>query len=322
MTTTFTPLSVANKFQRTYLAQIQAIDGSIQSFGSSDGSSPLLTMEFMVKRDIMASAQTGTFRIRNINKSTRNVIFKDWFDQGRWPSVKIQAGYVGTPLSTIFNGIGQTIYSYREEGGTDFITEIEGHDYSLVMANSFSQWTIGSQANPVTQKQVISRLVNDLQLTAQKYNQTLGIGTINGFSANRYSYTANDFTWNILQQETNRLAYIDNGKIYAVPNNFVFQGDVTLISSQTGLLGTPRQQQTYLIVEMLFEPGLIPGQQVYLDTEDSNFTSVKQGTYKVTAVQHSGIISSALNGKCKTIATLQLVGTPLLVPFGLFTDTQ
>lgn len=322
MQTSFIPTAASPKFQRTYQAFIQAVDGSIQSFGSADGSMPLLTMEFSVKRDVLASAQTGSFRFRNINKSTRNIIFKDWFDQGRWPSVVIKAGYAGTPLSTIFDGIGQTIYSYREEGGTDYITEIEGHDYSLVMSNSFSQWTIGSSSSPVTQKDVISRLVGDLQTTAKTYNQTLGLGVVNGFTKNRYTFTANDFTWNILQQETNRLTYIDNGKIYSLPNSYVFQGDVTLISAQTGLLGTPRQQQTNLMVEMLFEPGLIPGQQVFLQTEETEFSSIKQGTYKVTAVQHAGIISSTVSGKCKTLATLQLVGTPLLVPYGLYANVN
>jgi hypothetical protein len=231
-------------------------------------------------------------------------------------SLTLKAGYAGTPLSTIFNGIAQVVSSCREEGGVDFVTDIEGHDYSMVMSNSFSAWTIGSKDSPVTQTDVINRLVSDLQITTQKYNLNLGIGLIGTFNTNRYTYTANDYTWNLLQVETQRGTYIDNGKVYCLPNDTYFSGDVTLISSATGLLGTPKKYQSYVIVEMIFEPGLTPGQQVYLDTNlTPALNSLYNGTYKVTAVQHAGVISSTVGGKCKTTATLQLIGTPFLSNF-------
>jgi len=312
-----TLITSTNKFQRTYTMQIQGIDGTIYNVGSENGGS-LLTLEFSVKRDVLASAQSGTFRIRNLNPSVRSQIYKDWFDTGRLPTVIVKAGYLGTPLSTIFNGIALSITSYREEGGTDFITEIEGQDYSLVMSNSFSNWTIGDNNNPVNQEDVINRLIGDLKLTAQKYGKTLATGIVGGFLANRYTYTANDYTWNLLQVETNRLSYIDNGKIYCLPNNYVFEGDVNLVSSETGLLGSPRRYQSNLIAEMIFEPSIIPGQQIYLDTNlDKSFNSSKNGTYKVTGVQHAGVISSAVSGKCKTLITMQIIGTPFVASFGL-----
>jgi len=310
-------ITSTKKFQRTYTMQIQGIDGNIYNIGSENGES-LLTLEFSVKRNVLASAQTGNFRIRNLNASVRAQIYKDWFDTGRMPTLILKAGYVGTPLSTIFNGIALSITSYREEGGTDFITEIEGQDYSLIMSNSFSHWTIGDTNSPVSQADVINRLIGDLKLTATKYGKTLSTGIVGDFLSSRYTYTANDYTWHLLQVETDRLSYIDNGKIYCLPNNYVFEGDVNLISSDTGLLGSPRRYQSNLIAEMVFEPSMIPGQQVYLDTELSlNFNSSKNGTYKVTGVQHAGVISSSVNGKCKTAVTLQLIGTPVVIGFRL-----
>lgn len=310
-------ITSTNKFQRVYTLQIQGIDGTLYTIGS-EGDGPLLTMEFSVKRDVLASAQSGTFRIRNLNPSIRSQIYKDWQDLTRQPKLIVKAGYLGTPLSTIFSGIVLSAMSYREEGGVDFITEIEGQDYSLVMATSFSHWTIGDSNNPVNQGDVISRLITDLKLTAEKYGNTISVGIVKGFEANRYTYTANDYTWNLLQVETNRLSYIDNGKIYCLPNNYVFEGDVNLISSDTGLLGSPRRFQSSLIAEMVFEPALIPGQQIYLDTNlDRSINSSKNGTYKLTGVQHAGVISSTISGKCKTLATLQIVGTPFVASFGL-----
>ncbi len=307
-----------NKFQRTYQIQIQGQDGTLYTFGSEDGTKPLLTLEFIVNRAAMASAQSGVFRVRNLPLDVRSAIGRDWYNQGAYRTLIVKAGYVGTPLSTIFNGTLVKVNSCREEGGVDWITEIEGQDFSLVMANSFSRWTIGSQDNPVTQAQVVSRLVQDLQVNAAGQGKALAIGHIGTYIGNRYSYTANDYTWNLLQIETDRLSFIDNGKIYCLPNGESVTGQVTLISSETGLLGTPKLHQNSLSVEVIFEPALFPGQQVYLDTNSNpKFNSQYNGTYIVTGVQHAGVISSTVSGSCKTIVLLQLAGTPFVSQFGL-----
>lgn len=304
-TTTFNPTTVTPKFQRTYQVFVEAINGSTFEFGSSDGSNHLLTMEFNVIRGYQASIQSGNFRIRNINQNTRNNIFKDSFNFNT-RFVKVMAGYIGTPLSIIFQGNAQTIMSYREEGGTDWITEIVGMDWGFLHTNSWSAWTDNPGVGQAyTQQQVITHLVNDAIDTAKNYGQTLGIGVINGFFSPRYSYTAHDFTMNLLAIESNRLAYIDNGKIYVMPNNYVFKGDMTLISSATGLLGTPKQTQTGLICQIIFEPGIQVGQQIFLDTESSEFGSAVNGLYKVVGVQHAGVISSSVAGKCITTVQLQ-----------------
>lgn len=287
------------------------------TIGSEDGSTPLLTVEFNVNRAVMAAAQSGTFRIKNLPVDIREVIGKDWFDCASYRKLVVKAGYVGTPLSTIFDGQLITVYSCREEGGVDWVTEIEGQDMSLVIRNTFSSWTIGSKDNPVSQMDVINRLVQDVQLNAQKQNVSIGIGKIGTFAGNRYSYTANDFTWNLLQVETNRLSYIDNSKIYCLPNGQSFSGDTTVISSETGLLGTPKRHNQSISVEMIFEPSLIPGQEIFLDTNSNpKFTSQYNGVYIITGVQHAGVISSTIGGKFKTIAMLQIAGTPLVEQFG------
>ncbi len=299
---------------------MEAINGSTFEFGSPDGSQPLLTMEFNVIRGYQASVQSGNFRIRNVNTNTRNNIFKDGYNF--FPrSVKVMAGYVGTPLSTIFQGNAQTIMSYREEGGVDWITEIIGMDWSFLHTNSFSNHTSNpGTGQAFTQQHVITNLVSDLQACAKQYGQTLGIGAVNGFFAPRYSYSACDFTMNLLAIESNRLAYIDNGKIYCFPSNYVFKNpDVTLISSSTGLLGTPIQTERQLVCQLIFEPGIQVGQSIFLDTEVLAFNSNINGLYQVVGVQHAGVISSTVSGKCITTVTLQYINTPIVVNPGLYT---
>lgn len=328
--TTFQPTTFTPKFQRTYQLLIQAANGSTFTIGSSDGSQPILTLEFNINRAAQSSTQSGNIRIRNLNAGTRNAISKNFFSPFQilpsglplWQGVILQAGYVGTPLSTIFYGKANTIMSYREEGGTDWITEIDGTDFSGLFGICFSSWTDSGIPN-YTQQNIITHLVNDLQNCAKQNNTTLGIGVVNGFPSQtpippRYSYTANDFTMNLLSAETNRLVYIDNGKIYAMPSNYVFKGDVTLISSTTGLIGSPRVQTNQLVVQMIFEPGMVVGQSVYLDTELTEFSSLQNGTYKVIGVQHAGIISSTSSGKCITTVTLQYIPNAKVSALGLF----
>lgn len=313
-----TPTIDSKKFQRTYTLQIQGQDGTIYQFGSEDGTN-LLTLEFTVSRAVMASSQSGTFRIKNLSPDIRNNIAKDWQDTGRTPILILKAGYIGTPLSTVFAGIIFSATSFREEGGVDVITEIEGHDLSLIMGTAFSSWTLASNADPTKQSTIIiNKLISDLQAQSAAKGVTLGIGFIGTFTNPAYSYTANGSTWDLLQEQTNRLTYIDNSKIYCLPNGQNFQGDLTLISSKTGLLGTPRRCPNGLVFEMVFEPSLIPGQYVYLDSQFNQiFNSNNNGAYTVLGVQHAGIISNTVSGKCKTSATLYLFGTPYTSTFGI-----
>lgn len=305
--------SISRKFQRSYQMQIEGQDGEIFKVGSDDLTQPRLTLEFSVSRATMASAQSGVFRLKNLPENFRNQLGFDDYNRGSARSLIVKAGYLGTPLSTVFNGQLIRVSSCREEGGVDWITEIEAQDFSLLISNTFSKWTIGSQEAPKTRNDVIGLLVNDLKLEASKRGVTLSTGYIGDFEGTRYSYTANDNTWNLLQVETDRLSYIDNGKIYCLPNGDSFQGDVQLISSGTGLLGTPKIRQLTAIVEMLFEPSLVPGQSIFLDTSSGLLNSKNNGSYVVVGVHHSGIISNTVGGKCKTIVQLQLVGTPISV---------
>jgi len=333
MPSTFTPTSSTQKFQRTYVLEIQAQNGSTFTVGSSDGSQPLLTIEFNINRNAMNTAQSGNIRIRNLNQGTREAISKNFWSPvlkdtsglPLWQSVVLKAGYIGTPLSTIFSGKADTIMSYREEGGTEWITEIEGTDFQGLYSTCFSNWT--ESANPYTQENIIRHLVGDLQQCATHNQTSLGIGVVNGFpdptikpAPPRYSYTANGLTMDLLATETGRLAYIDNGKIYIMPHNYSFKGDVTLISSQTGLIGSPKVQTNYLTTQMIFEPGIVPGQSIFLDTELSEFSSLKNGTYKVIGVQHAGVISSTVNGKCITTVVTQYIPNAITVLPGLYVN--
>lgn len=286
-----------NKFQRNYQLEVQGNDGNIHTFNYP------LTLEFQIKRDVLASANTGNFRIYNLGQSTRNTIFKDPFSPSlSFRSLTLKAGY-GNTLPIIFNGNVKSAGSYRISNSVNFITEIEGFDYGWAITNATSSFNFSGTVSTLA---VINLLVADMQKTVP--NKSLGVGAISPQFNTPYSTRGVSMvgsTWNNLQKVTNNQTFIDNGNIFSLFENDVFDGDLAVINSETGLLGTPRKMDQKLVIEILFEPRLTIGQQVSVQS-----SSLQQfnGNYKIVGLEHRGVISGAVGGECKTIVSC-------LIPF-------
>jgi hypothetical protein len=199
---------------------------------------------------------------------------------GTFKSVKLMAGY-GENLSQVFYGHIQEAMSYKEESSVEFTTQIDAYDWSFAMVNATSNWTSIASA-PV--QEVVNRLVDDM-IAISPPNGKLGRGIISSFPGNyERPIGVNGNTWGKLVEVTNDHCFIDNGLIHC-------------------LLSTPKKCEYKLKIDLLFEPGINVGQQIELisDTE-----SLYNGLYKVIGVQHSGIISGAAGGKCKTSLELHL----------------
>jgi hypothetical protein len=253
-----------------------------------------LTISFDIQRNTLASSNTATFRLYNLSENTRNQLRKDPHTQDICRPVMLQAGYI-EPLPAIF--IGQVIQaiSYKEEGAVNVITEIQGFDFAFAMANAHSSWTVN---NPTTKKDVIARLIGDLKGYQVKEGY---IGDFEGEYAR--GYVACSPTWEALQKETGRNVFIDSGKVHCLKDDDCFEGNVTVISSETGLLGSPKRGEYTIIADMIFEPRLQIGQVVELN---SKFNRDFNQQYKVIGIRHSGTISDAVAGKCRTTVNLCL----------------
>jgi hypothetical protein len=254
-----------------------------------------ITTEFSIRRDTLSSANTATFRIYNLAEKTRNQLYKDKNTDWKYMPITFQAGY-GTPLPIIFKGNVMEARSYRAEGSVDFITEITAYDMGFAMSKAF---TSKSFPGGTKQSQVIYHLIGDLE----KY--FVEMGSVSDYSAASYDRTRvlMGSTWDILQEEKGErgLCFIDNGKVNILKDGEVLDGDIQVISSDTGLLGTPSKYDSWVVADILFEPKIIVGQLVDLE---SDFQPRFNGKRQVVAVQHTGIISDAVNGKCKTKITM------------------
>lgn len=246
------------------------------------------SVDFTVKREALASAQTATFVLYNLAEKTRNQLYKDRFNVTEFRAVQFMAGYDTAPM--IFNGIILQAYSYRQ--GRDFLTVIDCYDGGYGMANSFSSVTIGSGASF---SEIIKRLNGDLLgVTAQPIVGNFGTKTGRGSV-----YLGN--TWNYILQLSNGLATIDNGQLKALNQNEVIQAEIPVITSESGLLGSPKRANTMIEQTLLFEPRVTLGQLVQLRSVTN---TIFNGAYKVAGFTHHGTISPVVSGDALTDLSL------------------
>ena len=256
---------------------------------------PELTVDFHVRRDMMASAQEATFRVYNLNQQTRDKIFKDRNTFSRDASgkavlrrLRFYAGY-GAFQPLIFDGYVRSATSYRDK--TDFITEIEGYDGGMDMAYGFT--TMVDTAPSISRKDAIKLLSRDLPGIS-------GEPVIGEFPAATDTqrgrvYVGN--TWELLRTYTDDKGFIDNGRLIVLQDNEAIEGEVPVISAASGLLGSPRRGENRMEVPMLFEPRFTLGQVVSLQSE--TWDAVNR-TYRVAGFVHKGTISPAVAGDCRT----------------------
>jgi hypothetical protein len=294
------------KFGANYVLAVQGADGNTITISYP------LTIDFNITRMAWSSVEECTIRVRNLNLQTRTNIFKDWQDMAYWRTLKLNAGYGVPPsLPTIFNGGVRYAYSFKDSGSTDNITEITGWIGYVPKTAQIHRNLPGSPTSPVPQQAVVNALVDNLVSTPNSL--VAGNTEITGLSRGYISKFTKSYprgrtlmgnTWNLLQQETNYSAYINNNKINILQNFDSFDTKIYNINADTGLLSSPRRSQAWVDVEILFEPNIeSAGQLVNLTSQTGD--PKWNGVYKVVGLEHRGIISGSVNGKRVTKLRLQ-----------------
>ena len=245
------------------------------------------TIEFDITRNTLSSANVCQIRIYNLSLQNRNLIRYNSFEYSTFKAVQLRAGY-GNNLATLFAGNISQAWSVRE--GVNFITQIECYDGGFAFNNG---QTNAQFPSGTPYKTVIQELVASLPEV-----KTGAIGNYSGFLSRGNTYSGN--TTEILTQLTNGGFFIDNGKANALQTNEYIQSltGPTKIDASTGLLGTPVLERSIVRFDMLFEPSLNVGYQVFLQstTSDQHFN----GYYTITGVKHRGMISESV---CGTVTT-------------------
>lgn len=290
------------KFNRSFILKIEVSNNEYIEVNSP------FTLEFNVTRNNLASANTATFTIYNLNSYTRSRIYKDVYDIGNLRAIQLFAGYaenLGDLIPRCFNGTVKRAFSYRQ--GSDFKTVIEAYDGMISMGTDFVSTTVPSGIPiAVSIAQVAKELKNVDKITiGNKFTD---------ITKRAMSLMGNPL--DIMKQLTNNNFYIDNQSAYAIDQTEVIQGEIRLINYENGLIGTPKKSELMVEVEMIFEPRIKPSQLIELQSISENRFN---GVYKVTGIVHRGIISGSIGGDCRTVLTLQLQKN-MIVVFDLATN--
>jgi hypothetical protein len=286
------PATVINsktKFQRNYV-----FTATGPRFVTPLVISTPFTIEFDIQRNSYTSTNLAHLRLYNISLYNRNLLTLDQFENSLADAIYItlSAGYGAGPYyPAVFIGNAQRAYSIRE--GTNFITVIDGFAAGLAyqLATSSVSWLRGQSYGAV-----IAELLNDLS------NYGVAPGVINSTILAQTFDKGGSLSGNtidLLRQLTNKNFFIDNGKAnILLPGDAIANGPPILVNAQSGLLQTPIKENTYILWDMLFEPGLNIGNLI--DLESSTGVNIYNGIHKVIGIQHKGMISSAVSGDAIT----------------------
>ncbi len=289
------------KFNRIYSLQVEVSAGySVSPYSQSANYNVEITLpntvEFTITRALLGSSQTGSFKVYNLQETVRTAMRKDYSHASQLRAIKFRCGYAPSEefqLPLVFNGTVNTCFSYRQ--GTDWITEINAFDGGWPMANANNvSMTVAPGASAAQTIVMLSRQMPNLS----------GTPIVGDFPIrNLRGEVLFGNIWTLILEKSNGFAAVDNGQVKALNLNEVFRGPITLISEESGLLGSPKRSETFVELSMLFEPSLSVGQIVELySTVDRSLNR----DWKVFGFEHHGTVSPSICGELLSSVKLSL----------------
>lgn len=269
-----------------------------------------LTLDFTITRNTMGGIQEADFTVFNLGQNTRRLVNKNTIDfsPNNIRHIKVYAGYGRTNLPLVFDGQILTCNSVREEGSPEWTTNFSCQDPGLLPTASVSL----PVTSATSKKQAVSQLVGLMNQDA-KAGVSLGlVGSM--FSSQPNFLRSLAFSGSYLQllgqltggNMSGGNYFFENRILNLLLQNEAFDNDglEELSVDSGGLLGAPYYEQTWVFANVLFEPRVKMGQILNLVSLDQPWLNGKK---KVVAYTHSGTISGAVAGSCKT--QIQLFAT-------------
>lgn len=317
------------KFGRSYLMTVT---------GKTPGLPPITigfptTLELNITHNIFSASNVADFSLYNLSTSNRSEISFNQFLKPQPYPVILRAGYIsqqggliGSPASLpiVFNGYANIAYS--ERNGSDLVTRINAFDNGDIASNLPPVYFNASNSYTAPKgtlfvdmvTQVMSRLIpNGIRPGSIIVDPSQLPGPL---LARR---TFNGRVWTQLEQLASEIGKGSGGKVYIENGicNMLGQKDTIpsisslgTLSSSTGLLGIPKYTGATILCSCIFEPSLIIGAIINLDSSSfapSNNLGSPNGPCKVVAYTHRGVISGVQSGELISDITLMQISTPL-----------
>lgn len=292
------------KLNRIYRLTIQTQD----TFGNPTDEALIvenpITIDFSVERSMYAGMNTLDVDIYNLSPDHRNLLFQDVYGIN-YKNVILEAGYEGQGMTVIFNGNIWSAYSQRR--GVNILTHIHAID-GLSTQSSLIHTTLQSGSTLQDVIQNLTGAIPDLQNGTQ---------SIPDYTFNR-PMVLNGNAYRLLKTYSDNNVFVDMKTINIMKVNDVIEGFVPLINDESGLLATPERRDATLTINMIFEPRLLIGQVIEVQ---SHIAPQFDGQYKIFGLKHSGTISDSVAGQCVTTIQMQ-VGSQVFGRFNVLKAEQ
>lgn len=251
-----------------------------------------LRIKFSVKRSDTMTPNVADIRVYNLEEKTALRIKKE-FSQ-----VILQAGYPGN-VGVIFKGNIKQVILGRESATDTFVDIIAGDGdraYNFAIVNSTLQKgstaadQIKTSTDAMAAKGVTQGHVSDLPPEKLPRGKSM--------YGNARTYLRN------VAQTTNQAWSIQDEKITFVPKKSFLPGERVVLTSKTGMIGTPQQTNEGVNVKCLLNPLLKIGSRIQIDNKSiaqfkinlqvpnsaANIPAplTADGTYYVLVCEHTG----------------------------------
>lgn len=232
---------------------------------------PPIRVQFEGKKTIISDVNELKIKIFNLNGEHRNKLIKDKAQQGgndKYLQVVFQAGY--DDLVDIF--IGNIYESGSEKKGADYITTMTCKDGGYDFRNAFTSKTISKDVP------VIDELLKDMKNTSK--------GKITSQPIRVRAKVMVGNTADLINEnlQVNETFFIDNEKLNIIKDDELVDDFAVEVSSDTGLLNSPKKQETFIIAETLMNPAIKCGGQVLLKSTILQL----DGLYRVDTIEFAG----------------------------------
>lgn len=251
-----------------------------------------LRIQFKIKKSDAQTPNTAEIRVYNLAPDTAKQIRKEF------TRVVLQAGYESN-YGVIFDGNIKQVRMGRENGTDTYIDIAAGdgddaYNYAVVnttlAAGAKQSDQINAAANSMASKGVKQGFIADTGSASLPRGKVM-YGNARDYL--RQSAEASGTTWSV-----------QDGKLQLVSLTSVLPNQAVLLTSKTGLVGTPEQTNDGIKAKCLLNPMLKIGVRVKINEEDVNEAKLpdsdkndaankpadisKDGIYRLLVVEHSG----------------------------------
>ncbi|AKJ42826.1 phage protein [Pragia fontium] len=242
-----------------------------------------LRVEFSISKTIDKKPNPAQIKIWNLNQSHREQLISLQFKY-----LKLFVGY--DRLNMIYAGNIKTTKVVRD--GLDILIELECADGDVDYRNSFISRSLASGC---TDQHIIQALSDSMKNTQPG---SIDIQSESSLPRGKVLHGASRDLLSDIAIKHNADWSIQDGELVFLPNDRFLNKEITVLSQETGMIGSPLTSDKDLEVCCLLNPQIQVGSKVRIESIES----IHNGDYKVISVLHQG---DAIGGDWKT--TLRLI---------------